>query len=210
MYSNILKEEMPEDNPMIKDLELIVEQADRCKKIVSGLLNFARKNQVNYSKINVNDFINQCLETLLIPSNIKVNFNSKLINPYAEFDYDQMAQVIINICKNAIEAMPESGELTVNCSEIQNAIVIEIKDTGIGISKENLEKIFTPFFTTKGIGKGTGLGLPIIYGIIKMHKGKIEVTSNDDPAKGQTGTCFKIVIPRNKPFENFFYNENID
>jgi signal transduction histidine kinase len=73
-----------------------------------------------------------------------------------------------------------------------------IKDTGCGIAKENLDKIYTPFFTTKPIGKGTGLGLPLIYGIVKMHRGQISIDSNADKTKGPTGTTFKIKIPRKK------------
>lgn len=202
MFSNILKEETPEDSNVRKDLELIVEQADRCKKIVSGLLNFARKNQVNYSNVNLLDFINQSIDSIIIPTNVNVIINSKIINPSVDFDYDQMMQVMINMFKNAIEAMPAGGKLLLNLNEENDEVIIEIQDTGEGISDENLEKIFTPFFTTKGIGKGTGLGLPIIYGIIKMHKGRIEVNSNANPEKGQTGTCFKIIIPKNKPITN--------
>jgi signal transduction histidine kinase len=71
-----------------------------------------------------------------------------------------------------------------------------IRDTGTGISQEDMNKLFTPFFTTKGIGKGTGLGLPIVYGIVKMHKGNVSVTSNDNAEKGPTGTTFIINIPR--------------
>jgi signal transduction histidine kinase len=73
-----------------------------------------------------------------------------------------------------------------------------ISDTGTGILKENMDKLFTPFFTTKEMGKGTGLGLALIYGIVKMHKGKIHVDSNADPAEGPTGTTFRITIPRGK------------
>jgi len=198
MYSNILKEETNLDSSVRKDLELIVEQADRCKKIVSGLLNFARKNQVNYSNVNLNDIVKQSLESLVLPSNIKSIINSKIINASAQLDKDQMMQVLTNIMKNASDAMPNGGELKVNLFEEGENIVFEIHDNGCGISEENLEKIFTPFFTTKEIGHGTGLGLPIIYGIVKMHKGRVEVISNDNPLKGSTGTCFKIIIPRYK------------
>ena len=79
----------------------------------------------------------------------------------------------------------------------KDEIIFIISDTGTGISKENMNKIFTPFFTTKELGKGTGLGLPLIYGIVKMHKGSIDIKSNTDQSKGQTGTTFRIVIPRN-------------
>jgi polar amino acid transport system substrate-binding protein len=108
-----------------------------------------------------------------------------------------MMQVLTNLEKNAIEAMPNGGKLHVGLEDSKNEIVFTVSDSGTGISKENLKKIFTPFFTTKEIGKGTGLGLPLIYGIVKMHKGKIDITTNTDPLKGQTGTTFRISIPRN-------------
>jgi len=196
MYSNILKDEAPADSPVHKDLELIVEQADRCKKIVGGLLNFARKNQVNLTETNIVNFTQHSLDSIIIPENITVDLQSSLTNPYAFIDNDQWMQVLTNIEKNAIEAMPEGGKLTIALSESNGDVEFSIADTGTGISKENLDKIFTPFFTTKPIGKGTGLGLPLIYGIVKMHNGQIYHDSNDDVSKGPTGTCFKIKIPR--------------
>ena len=93
--------------------------------------------------------------------------------------------------------MPNGGELKIELNGNKNEIEFNICDSGVGISKENMEKIYTPFFTTKELGKGTGLGLPLIYGIVKMHKGQISANSNTDPDKGPTGTSFKIVIPRN-------------
>ena len=104
--------------------------------------------------------------------------------------------MLTNLEKNAVEAMPEGGELTLELSDTDNEIEIVVSDTGVGIPEENTDKIFTPFFSTKGIGKGTGLGLPLIYGIIKMHKGKISFVSNANPGKGPTGTKFIIKIPR--------------
>lgn len=88
----------------------------------------------------------------------------------------------------------EKIQLSLNGDE--HNIYIEVKDNGCGIAEENMDKIFMPFFTTKGLGKGTGLGLPLIYGIIKMHKGDISVKSNNYPEKGETGTVFKLRIPR--------------
>ncbi len=198
MYSNILKDETPADSPVYKDLELIVEQADRCKKIVGGLLNFARKNQVNLVETNIVNLTNHSIDSIIIPENVTVDVQSSLTNPYAFIDNDQWMQVLTNIEKNAIEAMPEGGKLTIALAETNGDVEFSIGDTGMGISKENLDKIFTPFFTTKPIGKGTGLGLPLIYGIVKMHNGQIHLDTNDDPSKGPTGTCFKIKIPRQK------------
>ena len=198
MYSNILKDEAPSDSPIQKDLILIAEQADRCKKIVGGLLNFARKNQVNLVETNVVNFTHHSLDSIIIPENITVDVQSMLTNPYAQIDTDQWMQVMTNIEKNAIEAMPDGGKLTITLAESNGDVEFSIADTGVGISKENLDKIFTPFFTTKPIGKGTGLGLPLIYGIVKMHNGQINLETNQDTSKGPTGTCFKIKIPRHK------------
>lgn len=197
MYSNILKEEAPENDPIRKDLELIVEQAARCKKIVGGLLNFARKNQVNLSPTNMTDFLNQSIASVIKPENIEVKFENRIKQPMANVDQDQMMQVLTNLEKNAVEAMPDGGSLKITLEDTKDEIIISISDSGTGISKENMEHIFTPFFTTKGLGKGTGLGLPLVYGIVKMHQGKIDVKSNADPSQGATGTTFIINFPRN-------------
>jgi len=197
MYSSILMDEAKEDDPIRKDLELIVEQTKRCKNIVSGLLNFARKNQVNLTETNLVNFTKSSIKSIIKADTIKVILNSNLSDPIAMIDTDQMMQVLTNLEKNAIEAMPNGGELKIELNGNKNEIEFNICDSGVGISKENMEKIYTPFFTTKELGKGTGLGLPLIYGIVKMHKGQISVSSNTDPDKGPTGTSFKIVIPRN-------------
>jgi len=125
-----------------------------------------------------------------------VVFEAKIANPQARLDIDQMMQVLTNLEKNAVEAMPKGGKLTIGVDGDNEEIRFTIADTGTGISKEHMDKIFTPFFTTKEMGKGTGLGLALIYGIVKMHKGKIHVDSNDDPASGPTGTTFTITLPR--------------
>jgi len=196
MYANILKDETPKDDPVYKDLELIVEQTERCKKIVGGLLNFARKNQVYLTDTHMPEFILRSIESILRPESVEVKFDNQLKDPMARIDKDQMMQVLTNLGKNAIEAMPDGGKLTILLSGNDNEIEVSIRDTGVGIPEENMDKIFTPFFTTKGIGKGTGLGLPLIYGIVKMHRGQVHVVSNADPRKGETGTVFTIKIPR--------------
>ncbi|MCX6251221.1 MAG: ATP-binding protein [Bacteroidetes bacterium] len=196
MYSNILMDEAKEEDPVREDLQIIVEQAARCKKIVSGLLNFARKNQVNYTETDVVKFTEHSINSIIKPDNISINFTHNIDEPVTKLDIEQMMQVLTNLEKNAVEAMPNGGELKIRVEGDQDEIVFKITDTGTGIPKENMDKLFTPFFTTKEIGKGTGLGLPLIYGIVKMHKGKIQVTSNADLRKGATGTTFKITIPR--------------
>lgn len=196
MYSNILIDEAPENDPVRDDLKLIAEQAERCKKIVSGLLNFARKNQVTLSETDVVKFLRHSIDSIIKPANIEVVFEPKIADPQARLDIDQMMQVLTNLEKNAVEAMPGGGKLTIGVDGDSEEIRFIVSDTGTGISKDHMDKIFTPFFTTKEMGKGTGLGLALIYGIVKMHKGKIHVDSNDDPGAGPTGTTFTISLPR--------------
>jgi len=199
MYSNILLDECPPESQEQEDLKLIVEQAERCKNIVGGLLNFARKNQVNHRDVDLNELVRVSLSSIIIPSGIEKKVINKLQNPFAEIDQEQMVQVLSNLMKNAVEAMANKGTLEIVLKEDNDNVKIQVRDTGHGIKEENLPKVFEPFFTTKGIGKGTGLGLATAYGIVKMHKGKIDVSSNSDPEKGVTGTCFTIVLPRRRP-----------
>jgi iron only hydrogenase large subunit-like protein/nitrogen-specific signal transduction histidine kinase len=198
MYSNILMDEAPEGDLVREDLKLIVEQADRCKKIVSGLLNFARKNQVNLSETDVIKFLQHSLDSIVKPENVVCSLEPDIVDPIAKMDIDQMMQVLTNLEKNAIEAMPAGGTLVVGVKGNEEEITFIVTDNGSGIPKDNMNKLFTPFFTTKEMGKGTGLGLALIYGIVKMHKGKIQVDSNADRAHGNTGTTFRITIPRGK------------
>ncbi|HAH57822.1 MAG TPA: histidine kinase, partial [Bacteroidales bacterium] len=126
-----------------------------------------------------------------------MSLESKINNPLVQLDWDQMTQVFTNLIRNAVEAMPEEGgKIRIIVEEKDTEVVVHLQDAGMGITEENKAKLFTPFFTTKPIGKGTGLGLPIIYGIVKMHKGNITFTSNADPQKGATGTTFTITLPR--------------
>ena len=169
MYSNILLEECKPNDPIRKDLELISSQAERCKKIVSGLLNFARKNQVNVEKVNVLKLAKDSIAGVVIPKNINTNVIPRTSNLLADLDYDQMMQVLTNLNKNAIEAMPNGGELSLIIEGSDHEVTIRVTDTGEGIPAENMDKLFTPFFTTKGIGKGTGLGLATTYGLSLIH-----------------------------------------
>jgi iron only hydrogenase large subunit-like protein/nitrogen-specific signal transduction histidine kinase len=198
MYSNILLDESAEGDPVREDLKLIVEQAGRCKKIVAGLLNFARKNQVNHQLINIRELIEHGLESVIFPENVRVDISDKITSPEAMLDNEQMTQVLTNLFKNAIDAMPQGGVINISLDDTIGDVIITVKDTGTGIREEDKAKIFEPFFTTKGIGHGTGLGLATAYGIVKMHKGQITVDSNTDASKGPTGTSFKIILPRGK------------
>ena len=195
MYAHLLKDEASDKN-VREDSQMIVEQADRCKKIVSDLLQFARNNKVLLKAENLYKIAVHCLESMNLADNIDVNVECNCADPIAEVDGDQIAQVITNMVNNAVDAMPEGGKLTISVNGDENYVRLIIKDTGIGIPAYEISKIFEPFYTTKQIGNGTGLGLSVSHGIIKMHRGKITVESNTDKDNGPTGTEFTVHIPR--------------
>ncbi|HNZ19433.1 MAG TPA: [Fe-Fe] hydrogenase large subunit C-terminal domain-containing protein [Candidatus Hydrogenedentes bacterium] len=196
MYAHILKDEFGQHLQMQEDLKMISEHADRCKKIVAGLLHFARQNKVLLESVDVGEVIERVLRANTVPENVQVRFENETRDPMADIDRDQMTQVLTNLIGNALAAMPDGGVLTVRLTGDEDRITFRIIDTGTGIKKENLSRIFDPFFTTKQLGVGTGLGLAVTYGIVKMHRGDIRVESNPDPAKGPTGTAFTISLPR--------------
>jgi signal transduction histidine kinase len=199
LYTSMLKKELEQklDNTQdTEDLSLILEEANRCKNIVANLLNFARQGKLKVSTINLGQMLSKIVKTVKDNPVYKkiVIVNDKLNNNWLiEGDSDQLQQVFINLINNACEAMEESPskQLSIKISEEDNYLVTEIKDSGLGIEKENFSKVFTPFFTTKKIGKGTGLGLAITYGIIKMHNGFINFQS--EPGKG---TTFIVKLPK--------------
>lgn len=198
LYTSMLKKELEKyysDDRYKADFEMIIEEANRCKNIVANLLNFARQGKLNLKEFNlVNAIIDVMKPFTLNPAYKKIDFviNVQDKDYMILADEDQIKQVFINIVKNACDAMLDSNEkkLTINLRHNDKECEIEFVDTGIGISKENQNKVFTPFFTTKSIGKGTGLGLAISYGIVKMHKGNIKFYSEEGK-----GTKFIITLP---------------
>lgn len=198
MYSSILKNDLSKksvDRQTKEDLNLIIEEANRCKSIVANLLDFARQSKLKITTLKPADIIYDVIKELKYKPAfegvvLKIADNSN--NKFIEGDKDQLKQVFMNLINNACEALEESKNkmvsININCGD--NNLVIEICDNGCGIPEENIKKLFTPFFTTKKIGKGTGLGLAITYGIIKMHKGDIKAHS-----VLEEGTTFKITLP---------------
>ena len=202
LYADILCKETPEeDQQQREDLQMIIREATRCKTIVNDLLNFSRQNEILAQDTNVNDLLCELAEEqgkqdLYANVNIKTDLDPALGTIQA--DPLQLHQVLINLMNNAAEAMPNGGDLILRTRKGQTPgfVTIEVQDAGVGISEENMKKIFTPFFTTKPIGKGTGLGLAIIYGIVKMHRGQISVQS-----KAGQGTTFTITLREQLPLQ---------
>ena len=196
MYTHLLLDECAKESALRPDLEMIVEQANRCKRIVAGLLDFARQNKVAFQPADIREVIRTSLANLATPPGVTVEVEHLDGSPRIELDRDQIIQVFVNLVGNAFDAMPKGGTLRIQSRADQATLTVEVKDTGTGIPKENLNKLFEPFFTTKLMGKGTGLGLPVVYGIVKLHRGEISVESNPDPSAGPTGTTFRVKLPR--------------
>jgi C4-dicarboxylate-specific signal transduction histidine kinase len=196
MYSHLLLDQFGDQPQMKEDLNLIVEQTDRCKKIVSQLLHFARQNKVQLQATDIYKLVTRVLQVLPVPDGIIVDMKQEMTDPVVDVDPDQIAQVLTNLVTNAYFAMPDGGDLEVGIYDSGERFKIEVKDSGIGIPPENLGKLFEPFFTTKEVDKGTGLGLAVAYGIVKMHRGDIQVESNANTNAGPTGTKFTVILPK--------------
>jgi signal transduction histidine kinase len=195
LYSHMLLEKLGEKDARRDELETVAKEASRCRDIVRGLLDFARQRKLQSEDIDLNQILIELLSLVSNqPSFQKVEI-VKILDPSLPLmsgDPVQLKEVFSNILSNAGEAMPEGGRMTVT-SKFNNGgrtIEVSIRDTGCGIPTANLNKIFMPFFTTKKIGQGTGLGLAIAYGIVKMHRGSIEVESTEGK-----GTTFVVKLP---------------
>lgn len=200
LQANIMLEEcesgIASADVMKGDISLIVDQANRCKRIISGLLNFARQSRVVRQPTDLPKLVTDVLRTIPADDVVSIAVVDRLADPVAEIDSDQIVQVLVNLISNAQQAMPEGGEITIGLEGDDERVIIHVSDTGTGIPRENLDRLFDPFFTTKQVGMGTGLGLAVAHGIVKMHRGVITVESNNDPATGPTGTTFLIELPR--------------
>ena len=178
----------------IKNLTIIRAQSSRITRIVRQLLNLARPYNLRFDRVNLNDLIESALEGFETTERIKIeSAANKDLNVSGDADY--LRQVFVNIFRNAAQAMDGDGTLKIEITETRrgdkNFTAVEISDTGRGIAPESLEKIFDPFYTTKDIGEGTGLGLAVSRRIVEEHGGAIEAENN---ARG--GATFTIYLPK--------------
>jgi signal transduction histidine kinase len=160
---------------------------------------FSRADALNIKSVQLNDVVNSTLDLMRfdkrMKSSIEIGVALDPCLPKTMIDEGQISQVFINIILNAFDAMPDGGKLTVAThqgtdEQGHKAVMIEFADTGIGMAKHEIEKIFDPFYTTKEAGKGTGLGLSVSYNIVKQFKGDIKVESESGK-----GTAFTIILP---------------
>jgi PAS domain S-box-containing protein len=181
-----------ENDKEYEELKTILDEATRITKSIRHLLNFSRPLKIEKQKNNIISVINEVVKNSKFTiGDKKISFKKNLKEiPVFYFDQSQIQEVISNIITNAIQAFPGEGEIKIKTSVDNNLAAIEISDNGPGIPKENLDKIFKPFFSSKGYGKGTGLGLSIAKRILKEHNGDITVKS----LTGK-GTTFTITLP---------------
>lgn len=216
-------EDIPDWNPVHANLEEIKSASLRAAGIVKQLLNFSRKTDVEMKPIGAITVIKEALKFLrsMIPATIKINKSLPDTDVIILADPVQIDQTLINICTNASQSMEETGgNLTINVENVDldseaagrypdlsagNYLIIAISDTGSGIDPENIDRIFDPYFTTKEFGKGSGMGLTVVHGIVKNHGGAITVDS--EPGKGATFTILLPVVDEKPEIEDEITDE---
>ncbi|MBT8398202.1 MAG: PAS domain S-box protein, partial [Gemmatimonadetes bacterium] len=206
-YGDLVLENLSPEDGRREDVKEILQAAFRARDLVRQLLAFGRQQTMEFRAVNLNDMIRsfQSLLRRTIRSDIEIRFRPGSTDPTIRGDQGQLEQVIMNLAVNAQDAMPDGGLLTIETGEVElddsyesersgvgpgHFALLSVSDTGCGMDAETREKIFEPFFTTKERGKGTGLGLATVYGILRQHEGNIGVYS--EPG---TGTAFKCYLP---------------
>lgn len=190
------EEKGDDEDEIIDDLEFSLKELKRTRDIVKSLLDLSRQTQTYVEPVNINVVIDDALRVLhnqykYLSVSIEKDYDENL--PEIEGNFANLGQVFINIIKNALQVLPESKgkiSLTTRHKKETNSVIVECRDTGNGIPPETVKDIFKPFFTTKGVGKGTGLGLYISHEIIKRHGGDIYVKSEDGE-----GSTFTVTLP---------------
>jgi two-component system NtrC family sensor kinase len=180
-----------------QDIEKIMKASLHAREVVKKLMLFARQVPPQRTRVDLNQIIEESLyflESRCTKEGIKVVRLLSSDLPKVTADPAQMTQVLVNIAVNAIQAMPNGGRLTIQTQASDKFVSLTIEDTGIGMTEEIMKQIFLPFFTTKDVSKGTGLGLPVVHGIVTSHGGSINV----DSKVGQ-GTRLKIQLPLAEP-----------
>lgn len=199
-YGQLLLEDVEKEGQIHQDVSAIVKQTKICAKIVKDLLNFSRSGESVTSHFDIHTALEEVIEVV----EHTFSLNHVTIHPsfhpsplYLNGDKEKIKQVFINLLHNAFDAIDSNGKIFVGTGEEEQGrkMKISVTDTGCGIDKKNLQKIFDPFYTTKGPDKGTGLGLSVTFGIIKEHKGKIKAYSPPSDKSLSQGTEFVVLLP---------------
>jgi signal transduction histidine kinase/CheY-like chemotaxis protein len=206
-YTRYAMEDLPVKEQRYQDLEQVLKAADRAAALTRELLGFSRRQVLENVDVEPREIVNDLVLLLrpLIGAHIELRTAVSKENCRLHADRGLLQQMLINLCINARDAMPNGGELTIKTERVRfsekyselhpsikagNYVMFSVADTGSGMSAEVKERIFEPFYTTKGVGKGTGLGLSMVYGCVQQHEGLINVYSEIGH-----GTTFKIYLP---------------
>ncbi len=209
-YTELTQDILGEGNPARKTLDHVAKASERATALVRQLLAFSRRETLQLKQIDLNDLTSGLLKMIrrIIGEHIELSFHPGADLQILQADPGQVEQILLNLCVNARDAMPEGGKLSIETENMQlskeycqihaeaqegNYVAINVSDTGKGIPKDIRDRIFEPFFTTKAVGEGTGLGLSTVYAITKRHGGFINLYSEEG-----MGTVFKIYLPANK------------
>ncbi len=180
-----------------QDIGKIEAASLHAREIIRKLLVFARQAQPRKTRVNLNQVVEDGLyffEARCVKEGVELVRMLSENLPEITADPAQMNQLLVNLVVNALQSMPGAGRITVQTRFCDHNVYLVVEDTGTGMSKDVLDKIFVPFFTTKDVGHGTGLGLPVVYGIVTAHGGSIDVNS-----KPGCGTRFEIQLPVAQP-----------
>lgn len=206
-YASLLQSLMSTDDPLQTYVNQIITASVRAASLTHSLLAFSRKQVLNIEPVNVNETIEDITTLLsrIMGEDIDVRTDLSTSPLFVLADKGQLEQVLMNLATNSRDVMPEGGSFVISTEMVElddsyaefgeyvppgKYVSISVTDTGCGMDEETRQKIFEPFFTTKEAGRGTGLGLAIVYGIIKQHKGFIEVIAS----RGK-GTAFRLLLP---------------
>jgi signal transduction histidine kinase len=193
-FANQVLQTIPEGDPRYEKLRIIAEEARRLEALLLEVRDFTRPPRPQKVKADVNTIVRDVLflmQEKTQTQNIQVDLHLADDLPICRFDPDQIKQVLLNLVKNAVEAMPQGGKLTISSQREGDQIQVTVADTGEGIAPDRIKRIFHPFYTTKK--KGTGLGLAVSYKIIQDHEGDIAVQSREGE-----GATFTFTLPLKK------------
>jgi signal transduction histidine kinase/Fe-S-cluster-containing hydrogenase component 2 len=195
LYTHLLLKRHREGDPEAEDIQMILSEATRCRSIMRGLLDFARQSRV----VKAPTDLGAVMRALAADFSLKVQGTGMAVHaeaaddlPEAMLDAEQIRQMLVNLVQNGLDACAGRGEVTMSAGlgADGRSVVMRVRDTGCGMPPEVQSQIFTPFYTTKQLGKGTGMGMSIVYGVVKMHAGDISVESSPG-----SGTTFHVRLP---------------
>ncbi|MCB0802639.1 MAG: HAMP domain-containing histidine kinase [Flavobacteriales bacterium] len=193
-FAELLQEDFKNDKNALSDLDKIIQNTIFSREVVKKLMFFACEMPQEMKEVNLVPIIKGAIDLLdssFRKSEVKyiVKIEKEVITLKA--DPIQLTQIIFNLVMNCIYFSPKGGLVCISAGEKENSVYIEISDQGKGFSEDALEKIFQPFYTTKPVGDGSGLGLSVVHGIVSSHKGKISVKNLKDK-----GACFTVILPK--------------